>query len=243
MSFEKYSEWFVDAIKCNHCKDYRYRGQEDQTTSKGFICNGVIDDYKQEGHKYLIRPQAGGIDINWFNQRNNNEIRILLLGMNPGKGYESHDDLYETYEEILNHSNIPQITEEQITNIWKQVSDFKIFDKATKIIPKYNKNKSNLFACANQLLCRSNPEAGKIRIKDGIKEAYKKCFDKNISKLINILNPDLIIAMGISWRSYFEDNTKNIINKKCLIVHHPSRGVNARKAEETIKIFFENNNF
>jgi hypothetical protein len=237
MSFDDYAKWFVNVIQCKSCIDYRYC----EKNNKGCVCNSIIDGCNQPGEIYPIRPQAGYINSEWFNEpRNKNEIRILLLGMNPGKGYKADNSLYEIYEEILNQSNIPQMTKEHINKIGEQVLDYKVFDAAIAIIKNNMMSKNKLiFACSNQVLCRSNPEAGKITKKAGIEKVYKKCFETHTSELINIVSPDLIIAMGTSWGNYFDDNISSVFDKnKYLIVHHPSRPNNRKIAEKKIKVFF-----
>ena len=236
MSFDDYAKWFVNVIQCKSCVDYRYCEKD----NKGCVCNSIIDGCNQPGDIYPIRPQAGCIDTEWFDQRSKDEIRILLLGMNPGKGYKADDPLYEIYEEILNQSSIAQMTKEHICKIGEQVLDYKVFDAAITIIKNNMMSKNKLiFACSNQVLCRSNPEAGNITKKAGIEKVYKKCFETHTSELISIVNPDLIIAMGIKWQRYFDDKIKSVFNKNnALIVYHPSRPKNRKIAEKKIEVFF-----
>jgi len=248
MNFEKYSDWFVGCINCKECEKYLLEKRDIKDGRiKGFICNDNIDTKRIDKSQYPIRPQAGYIDEEWF--EDTNAIRILLLGQNPRDGYIYDEYLYPIYEEIIKSVDKESIVHKKMydkqNGIKKQVKNYKPTSLLQEEIVKIFKSKGKevVFASANQILCRTEPEAGGIRYRSLFNDVYKKCFKTNVEPLINKIRPQLIIVLGWTTESPFE---KLISNSSCLdfikyvVVPHPTR----RKTEALYKIEeFINNSF
>lgn len=242
MSFKEYSKWFVEAIECDKCGKKYLLGNIDGRR-KGFLCNDNIDEERKDKPQYPIRPQAGYIDKEWFD--NNNASQVLLLGQNPGGGYNNDDDLYSIYEEIVHASD----KEEKIREgMYKQkgikgqiTKGYKPNYYVLEDIKEYLNNKV-VFAYANQILCRTKPEAGGIRNRALFNDVYKKCFNTNIQPLIKKIHPKFIITLGWDKDSPFDAQLLKYFCHdfiKHVSVPHPSR----RKIEalNQIKIFIRDN--
>lgn len=230
MNYDAYTEWFVKCIKCEVCKDFVYSKNDGR--KKGFICNdNIVKDRNNRGI-YPIRPQAGCVDRQkWF--KDPNVIRILLLGMNPRGGYGDNNrnknkdedpELYKIYNDIINNHDSKNVVSENMGKIMGQVAYYNptvLQSEIAKIFSE-EKKKEVSFAYANQILCRTIPEAGKISGKASFPDVYQNCFDNRIKHLLETLSPDYVIALGITWKwqfdKYFQDDLKY------MIVRHPSHG-------------------
>lgn len=231
MISENYADWFKKSINCNICTQYIY-GKNDEV-KKGFICNYNISKYKENEIDSPVRPQAGCIDIDWFDK----EKRILLLGLNPRDGYKEHEALYEIYDQII-ASKV--LTKELMKSIQAIVDNYWVLKMLKSEIQK-NIFPGTAFAYSNQILCRTKPEASEIKETDGIKEVYEKCFKERISELIKIIKPTKIIAVGKRWRIYFENEmSKYFSQDKFICACHPAYGRGKETLEQIKKYCLEN---
>jgi hypothetical protein len=246
MNFNDYADWFVECIKCDICKEFVLGKGE------GFVCNDNIEKRKIEQDEYPIRPQAGCIDKErWFKDQDDT-IRILLLGMNPRGGYgdnarnknkDKDTGLYEIYDEILKSSNRRNMISEKICKLEERVGDYKPTSIECEIqkIFKEEKNKDVVFAYANQILCRTKPEAGKLSKISTFKDVYRNCFTNHIKSLIAQINPHFIIAMGITWEKQFEEQFNNLASNypkhSFVAIHHPGYPKNKSLALKRLREF------
>ena len=235
MGFNDYVDWFAGCIKCDVCKDFIY-GKNDRRR-KGFICNDNIDKERLGKRSYPIKPQAGYIDGDWFDS-SSNVIRILFLGQNPRDGYKEDDPLYQIYDDIIHGSDSKETIREITCAIKEQVKAYNPTSLLQPGISEIFSPKKIVFAYANQILCRTKPEASRISKMVSFENVYGNCFNHNIKPLIKIINPDYIIALGTTWewqfKIYYTENNYRI-------VRHPSHG-GKTKALEQIKVFVENMN-
>ncbi len=229
MSFSDYEKWFLKTIQCQSlfCKEYLYHNY-------GFICNYNISKYKENEYNSPVRPQAGYIDEEWFNKK----TRILILGLNPRDGYKSHDELYRIYDQIIENQ---KLTIDNLKKIQEIVDDYWVLTLLKEGIKEMFPYAA--FGYTNQLLCRTNPEASKINLKQGIGDVYKECFSKNVFELVKITCPTKIIAVGKKWEEYFNGVMKEIDYppNNFICAYHPSYG-RKKKALAQIKGLLEGSN-
>lgn len=223
MSFSDYEKWFLESIQCQSafCKAYEYK-------DGGFICNYNLSRYKEGEDNRPVRPQAGYIDEEWFNKK----TRILILGLNPRDGYKSHDELYRIYDQIIENQTL---TIDDLKKIRKIVDDYWVLTLIKDDI-RETMFPDAAFGYTNQILCRTNPEASKIKLKQGIEDVYIKCFSKNVFELVKITCPTNIIAVGKKWEKYFNSvmKEKEYPPSKYICACHPSYG-RKKKALAQIK--------
>lgn len=77
---------------------------------------------------------------------------------------------------------------------YKTLRDFT--EKITQILMQLGKRSA--FAYANQVLCRTIPEAGDLTSIE-LESVYRACFSERMIPLLSILRPDCVLVMG--WRN------------------------------------------
>jgi hypothetical protein len=227
MDFEDYGKWFLDAIQCSNDPCRKFCKEDNDTDDQNtFLCNFNISNCKIENSDYPVRPQAGAIDLSWFDEKEDMK-RVLILGMNPGKGYNEDNQLYEIYDDVIANEGL---TADHIRKIKHMVEGYDVFRLLKKggiekiLEKKFGDGTKLAFAYANQILCRTKPEASDIKQRDSIKEVYKECFENRLSKLIERIRPTLIISLGKTWIEYFKECMKpfNSYSGKYITACHPA---------------------
>ena len=236
-----YLDWYVKCIRCDACREFT--SEKRIGRAKGFVCNNNIYVQNISEGPYPIRPQAGYIDKEWFDH-DGKTIRILLLGQNPRGGYKEKDPLlYKMYDETCNASDPPNLLEKKMADIKEHFMEYNppgLIKHIKETIDKRLKNSKVAFAYANQILCRTEPEAKGIYKMAVFQNVYSLCFVYNIKVLIRDIAPKLIIALGITWDVQFSKHFSDQENMKVTIAHHPSHGWKCQ-SENKIGAFINEN--
>ncbi len=187
---KRFRQWALCAISCHECAN---RSLECHV----FNCN--IEEVADFAGEYKIRPTTGYVGDRYLEQ----EVKILLLGKNPGGG-DRPDDLYFRCLERL------QTGRSAMRSIQRNVC---CLASGWSVIRLLNLEKTlcrapQEIAYSNQILCRTQ-EAAISKLEKGnlaeLKKLYRTCVRRHLLGLLEILKPDVIIAMGkktsrgLSW--------------------------------------------
>ncbi|GAB4116396.1 MAG: hypothetical protein Kow001_17120 [Acidobacteriota bacterium] len=184
-----YVRWYIQALRCANCITSTAVVNANIDPARGLACDRT----------HSILPQAGFVETDWFAE-DERLLRILILGLNPKGGRLPDWKLYEKeYEPILRSREPGLELQRRIASIQAQVWDYRTMgDFADSIRATVAKSgRRAVLAYANQILCRTIPEASELNPLDEA-DLYRSCFSTRIVPLLQCLEPDLVVVMG--WR-------------------------------------------
>lgn len=182
--FSKYAEWVSQTCACDACR-------VDAPRSVHCLVNRNIDPI------FTSMPQAGYMGLDYQHSVH----RVLVLGKNPAGGPDGDikNDVQQ-YPRLLRILNATSLIEESgplqsLYNRWGPLRDLN-FEKRVGLKPSE-------IVYANQILCRSDnhkPDINRGLISENdwkdVQAIYLSCFQNRILKLIRILEPHHVIALG-----------------------------------------------
>ena len=194
-SFAEYADWYRASARCAACRGRRRL----VNANFGEDGNAVVDGCS-------IVPQPGFMDRSYFDAGQNGPRRVLLLGINPGAGRQIHEsnedgELYGTWLPRIATARDPApVLCRVLPNIRRAAKQYNVLRRIWRPLKTAVREVlgATVFGYSNQLLCRTTEPATQIQC--DLEVPAGECWRGRLLPLVRIIEPDLIVAMGTTWR-------------------------------------------